>query len=338
MEKWSLGQLQQIEPYDFEKLLAQLFRKMGYAVEETQYSHDRGIDLIVRIVHFGLSHSWIVQAKRYTEPVGVKAVREYSSLRYRDRVDGVIIVTTSGFTKEGQDEAAEHNVKLIDGNLLVEMLNHYLPGENKEVTGTRVQGSSEATGQDSSTIMRRGEELLAEEPVSLGRERMIMAITSKNIFFKKETGLLSRKENIELRIELKDITGVHAEQQVLFLIAGQKRLTVYTLSLRRKDRILELLDSLRPEYVRGEHLLKSSRKNSSLVVLTNKRLVQVELGGGDMEDVPLSRIVAVELGGSLFRKDRIIVSESSDGVKKHSFEVDNAPEWKKAIEEKVRVS
>ena len=131
MEKWSPGQLQQIEPYDFEKLLAQLFRKMGYAVEETQYSHDRGIDLIIRIVHFGLSHSWIVQAKRYTEPVGVKAVREYSSLRYRDRVDGVIIVATSSFTREGQDEAAEHNVKLIDGNLLVEMLNHYLPEENR---------------------------------------------------------------------------------------------------------------------------------------------------------------------------------------------------------------
>lgn len=338
MDRWSPAQLQQIEPYDFEKLLAQLFRKMGYAVEETQYSHDRGIDLIIRIMNFGLSHSWIVQAKRYNEPVGVKAVREYSSLRYRDRVDGVIIVTTSGFTKEGQEEAAEHNVKLIDGNLLVEMLNHYLPGENKHSQAARDRVCEDVAGQDTSTIMRRGEELLAEESVSFGRERMVMLITSKNIFFKRESGLLSRKENIELRIELKDLTGVHVEQQSLFLIAGQKRLAVYPLSAKRKDRILELLDSLRPEYVRGEHLLKSSRKNSLMLILTNRRLAQIEIGSGEMEDIPLMKIVNVEAGGGLFKKDRIVVSESSDGVRKHSFEVDDAVQWKSAIQERVKMS
>jgi restriction system protein len=336
MEKWSPGQLQQIEPYEFEKLLAQLFRKMGYVVEETQYSHDRGIDLIIRIVHFGLSHSWIVQAKRYTEPVGVKAVREYSSLRYRDRVDGVIIVATSSFTREGQDEAAEHNVKLIDVNLLVEMLNHYLPEENRGLCTKEATESGDVRSNESFTIMRRGEELLAEEPVSLGKEKMVMVITSKNIFFKKESGLISRKENIEQRIEMKDMAGVHADQQGLFLIAGQKRLKVYPLSVKRKDRILELLESLRPEYVRGEHLLKSARKNSTMTILTNKRLAQIGIDNGGMEDIPLSKIISVEADSGFFKKDRIIVSESSNGVEKHFFEVDNAQEWKAVIEQKVR--
>jgi len=336
MEKWSSGQLQQIEPYEFEKLLAQLFRKMGYVVEETQYSHDRGIDLIIRIVHFGLSHSWIVQAKRYTEPVGVKAVREYSSLRYRDRVDGVIIVATSSFTREGQDEAAEHNVKLIDVNLLVEMLNHYLPEENRGLCTKEATESGDVRSNESFTIMRRGEELLAEEPVSLGKEKMVMVITSKNIFFKKESGLISRKENIEQRIEMKDMAGVHADQQGLFLIAGQKRLKVYPLSVKRKDRILELLESLRPEYVRGEHLLKSARKNSTMTILTNKRLAQIGIDNGGMEDIPLSKIISVEADSGFFKKDRIIVSESSNGVEKHFFEVDNAQEWKAVIEQKVR--
>jgi restriction system protein len=338
MEKWSLWQLQQIEPYDFEKLLAQLFRKMGYAVEETQYSHDRGIDLIIKAVHFGLSHSWIVQAKRYTEPVGVKAVREYSSLRYRDRIDGVIIVATSSFTREGQDEAAEHNVKLIDGNLLVEMLNHYLPGENRGMHEAKAGESADIQGQDASTIMRRGEKLLAEEPVSLGREKMIMVITNKNILFKKESGLLLKKENIEQRIEMKDLTGVHADQQGLFLIAGQKRLAIYPVSARRRDRILELLESLRPEYVCGEHLLISSRKNSIMTILTNKRLAQISIEDGELEDIPLSKIIGVETGRGLFKKDSIVISESSNGMKKHSFEVDDAHKWKKAIEQKVRVT
>lgn len=337
MEKWSPGQLQQIEPYDFEKLLAQLFRKMGYAVEETQYSHDRGIDLIIRIVHFGLSHSWIVQAKRYTDPVGVKAVREYSSLRYRDRVDGVIIVATSSFTRQAQDEAAEHNVKLIDVNLLVEMLNHYLPEENRGLCTKEATENGDVRNHESFTIMRRGEELLAEEPVSLGKDKMVMVITSKNIFFKKESGLISRKENIEQRIEMKDMAGVHADQQGLFLIAGQKRLKVYPLSAKRKDRILELLESLRPEYVRGEHLLKSARKNSTMTILTNKRLAQIGIDNGEMEDIPLSKIISVEADGGFFKKDSIIVFESSNGVEKHFFEVDNALEWKAVIEQKVRV-
>jgi restriction system protein len=336
MERWSLGQLQEIEPYNFEKLLAQLFRKMGYTVEETQYSHDRGIDLIIRVVHFGLSHSWIVQAKRYTEPVGVKAVREYSSLRYRDRVDGVIIVATSSFTREGQDEAAEHNVKLIDGNLLVEILNHYLPEENMGLCTKEATGNGDVRSHESFTIMRRGEELLAEEPVSLGKDKMIMVITSKNVFFKKESGLISRKENIEQRIEMKDMVGVHADQQGLFLIAGQKRLKVYPLSAKRKDRILELLESLRPEYVRGEHLLKSARKNSTMTILTNKRLARIGIDDEGMEDIPLSKIISVEADGGFFKKDRIIVCESSNGVEKHLFEVDNALEWKVVIEQKVR--
>lgn len=338
MEKWSLGQLQEIEPYNFEKLLAQLFRKMGYAVEETQYSHDRGIDLIIRVVHFGLSHSWIVQAKRYTEPVGVKAVREYSSLRYRDRVDGVIIVATSSFTREGQDEAAEHNVKLIDGNLLVEMLNHYLLEENRELYVNEARENDDTPGQETSTIMRRGEELLAEEPVIFGKEKMIMMITNKNILFKKGSGLLFRKEDIVQRIEMKDLAGVHADQQGLFLIAGQKRLVVYQISARKRERILELLENLRPEYVRGEHLLMSSRNNSEMTILTNKRLVQIGIENGEMEDIPLSKIIGVEAGGGLFKKDRIMISESSNGVKKHSLEVDNALGWKKVIEQKVRVT
>lgn len=335
MEKWSLGQLQRIGPYDLERLLAQLFRNMGYSVEETQYSHDRGIDLIIRIVHFGLSHSWIVQAKRYTEPVGVKSVREYSSLRYRDRVDGVIIVTTSVFTREGQDEAAEHNVKLIDGQLLVEMLNHYLPKEIKEPYD---EGAEEKVPQKQGAlaIMRRGEEILAEETVLLEQEKLTMMISNMNIFFKRPSGLFTTKEDIVLRIELKDMAGVHVEQQSFYLVAGQKQLRVYSLTSRRKDRILEILDSIRPGYVRGEHLLRSMRKGAFMLVLTNKRLALIDMDSGELEDILLTKIVAVEAIGGFFRADRIVVLESSDEVSKHIFDVDDACAWRDAIRQQIR--
>lgn len=337
MDRWSPGQLQKIDPYEFEKLLAQLFRKMGYIVEETQLSHDRGIDLIIRIAHFGLSHTWIVQAKRYSEPVGVKAIREYSSLRYRDRVDGVIIATTSNFTREAQEEAVEHNVKLIDGNLLAEMLNHYLPDENTGITGG--MSPDENLRDGASTILRKGEEVLAREPVILGKERFTMVITNKNIFFKKESnGILSRKENVELRIQFKNFVGIHVERQYIFLIAGQKNLTVYPFSTKRREKIAEILENLRPEYVRGEHLIRSCRKNSSMTVLTNKRLAQIDIESGFMNDVMLSKIIEIELEGGFLKKDRLIVSDSSNGINKHFLEVDDILTWKEEIEQNVRVS
>ncbi|MBN2110032.1 MAG: restriction endonuclease [Methanosarcinaceae archaeon] len=338
MDGWSPGHLQEIEPYDFEKLLAQLFRKMGYIVEETQLSHDRGIDLIVRIEHFGLSHRWIVQAKRYTEPVGVKAVREYSSLRYRDGVDGVIIATTSDFTREAHEEAAGHNVKLIDGNMLAEMLNHYLPVETK---GTLHTESSDEDIRDpgASTILRKGEEVLAKEPVNLGKERLTLVITNKNLFFKKKSnGFLSGKEDFWLRIGFRDLVGMHVERRYLFLIAGQKKLTVYPFSAKGKDRIAGMVESLRPAYIRGEHLILSSRKNSSMTILTNKRLAQIDIGNGDMKEVILSKIVEIGLEGGFLKKDRLVITESSNGISKHRIEVDDIPKWKEVIEQQVRVS
>ena len=41
----------------------------------------------------------------------------------RDRVDGVIIVTTGNFTKDALDEADQYNLKLISGDILTGMLN-----------------------------------------------------------------------------------------------------------------------------------------------------------------------------------------------------------------------
>lgn len=338
MQGWSVAQLLEMDPYEFEKLLAQLFRNMGYLVEETQLSRDRGIDLIIRIDHFGLSHTWIVQAKRYKDPVGVKAIREYSSLRQRDRVDGVIIVTTSHFTKEAQEEAAEHNVKLIDGNLLAEMLNHYLPPGNIGNQSVEIPDENDRK-LESSTVLRVGEEIIARETVSLEKERFTMVISNKNIFFKKETsGLLSKKESVELRILLKDMVGIHVEKQHLFLIEGRKDLTVYPLSGKSKDRIAEILENLRPEYIRGEHLILSSRKSSSMTILTNKRLVELEIGGSIKNEILLSNIVEMEVEGGFLKRDRLMISESSTGMNKHYLEVHDIHRWKEEIEQNVRVN
>ncbi|WP_406660708.1 restriction endonuclease [Methanolobus sp. ZRKC3] len=338
MNKWSPEILMELEPQDFENLLAHLFRKMEYIVEETQYSRDGGIDLIIRLEKFGLSHSWIVQAKRYSGPVGVKEVREYSSLKYRDRVDGVIIVTTSSFTKDGYEEAAKHNVKLIEGSLLVEMLNHYMP-EGESTFHVNRPAETKKDRNEADTILRKGEEKLLTENVSMGNERFTMSITNKNIFLKRETaGIFSRKEQVEHRIEIKDVIGLHPEQKTFFLISGKKTITVYSLSSKKMSRIMEVLESLRPEYVRGEYLVFSSRKSSLITILTNKRISRIDITSGNSNDISIKNIVGVEIDGSLFKKKSINVLESANGMKKHSMEVDDAPRWKREIEQMVRMT
>ena len=168
---------------------------MGYHTEVTQYSKDRGVDLVIRIENFGLVHTWHVQAKRYSNPVGVKDVREYSSIRYRDHVDGVIIVTSSSFTKEAIEEAEQHNLKLINGYLLVEMLNHYLPDE---CAASELQYENNTSGnQDENNggaILKRGEQVLANENVMMGNEKFTLTITNKNIFLKRVSSRSLLKE------------------------------------------------------------------------------------------------------------------------------------------------
>ncbi|WMW26014.1 restriction endonuclease [Methanolobus sediminis] len=338
MAKWTVEHLLGTDPQDFEVLLSRLFSKMGYHTELTQYSRDKGIDLVIRIENFGLVHTWHVQAKRYSNPVGVKDVREYSSIRYRDHVDGVIIVTSSSFTKEAIEEAEQHNLKLIDGYLLVEMLNHYLPDECAD-SDFQSENNAQAKQEENNTgaILKRGEQVLANETVMVGNEKFTLTITNKNIFLKRiSSGLFSKSSDIEERIELKDLLGLHCEPGKIVLVTGNKKLKLYSLSSRKLQVIEEILESMRPEYVRGEHLINSSRNGTNLTLLTNKRLVIMDNTGNAELDIPNKKIVGVELKGGFLKKEQLIVSEDSGNMKKHFLMVENPAEWKEMIEQCVR--
>ncbi|ETA68499.1 restriction endonuclease [Methanolobus tindarius DSM 2278] len=338
MAKWTVEHLLETDPQDFEVLLSQLFSKMGYHTELTQYSRDKGIDLVIRIENFGLVHTWNVQAKRYSNPVGVKDIREYSSIRYRDHVDGVIIVTSSSFTKEAIEEAEQHNLKLIDGYLLTEMLNHYLTDECAN-SGLHHENNSSPKNEENNAgaILKKGEQVLANETVILGNEKLILSITNKNIFLKRvSTGLFSKRSDIEERIELKNLLGMHCEPGRIILVTGNKKLKLYPLSSKKIQVIEETLESMRPEYVRGEHLIISSRNGTELTLLTNKRLIVLDISENTELDIPNKKIVGVELKGGFLKKEQLIISEDSGNMKKHSLMVENPAKWKEFIEQCVR--
>lgn len=340
MTKWTLEHLLSVTPGDFENLVAHLFKQMGYGASVTQYSRDGGIDIELTLEHFGISHRWLVQVKRYVDAVGVKEVREYSSLRYRDNVDGVIIVTTSNFTKEAKKEAADHNVKLIGGALLVEMLNHYCSdGQVQSSPVASVELSDKKKSAIGGAILKSGEDVIASEPVVIGRDRLAMVVTNKNIFFKKGIGgLLSNKSEISRRIGASEVIGLHAESKRIFLLTGSKEIDIIGIQPKNRERVLELLEHLRADYLRGEHLLKFTRTDAQFIVLTNKRFSIINSRDGVRDEIKVKNIIGSQVAnGGLFKKPKLIVSESGGDVQKREIEVDDAGAWQKAIEDAVRV-
>lgn len=122
-----LSRLKKIDPYRFEHFVADLWECMGWKAEVTEASKDGGIDVIAsRDILFRQTH--YIQAKRYsTQKVKTNTVREYSSLHRKhehenDQVDIVVLVTTTSFTEPAKKEARKLNVKIVNGEMISELV------------------------------------------------------------------------------------------------------------------------------------------------------------------------------------------------------------------------
>lgn len=122
-----LDKLKSMDPYEFERVILKLLKKMGYGEYiETSKSRDGGIDGIINQDVLGLERIYI-QAKRFDEnKVREKDVRNFIGAMSGDTSKG-IFVTTSSFHSEAQKKAedAHHKIVLIDGNNLTDLMYQY---------------------------------------------------------------------------------------------------------------------------------------------------------------------------------------------------------------------
>ncbi len=95
---------------EFEALLAAQFRQKGYQAEMTPKSKDYGADLVMQREKKKI----VVQAKRYSGKVGIKAVQEVIGAREYYGADLAIVCTNSFFTSSAKNLAKECHVVLID--------------------------------------------------------------------------------------------------------------------------------------------------------------------------------------------------------------------------------
>lgn len=107
-----------MEGWEFERFMADILNRSGYTVESTQLSGDQGVDILLDMEGRKIA----VQLKRYTRPVGNKAVQEVLAGRIHYAAQEAWVVTTSSFTRSAVELAKSTGVRLIDGNELREWL------------------------------------------------------------------------------------------------------------------------------------------------------------------------------------------------------------------------
>lgn len=103
----------------FEERLAVLFTDLGFKSRLTP-NNDFGADVVVEKYKSGRT---VVQAKRYSRPVGIKAVQEViGSMAYYDAINAIVI-TNNSFTRQAEKLASKNRVELWERQKLIHMIN-----------------------------------------------------------------------------------------------------------------------------------------------------------------------------------------------------------------------
>lgn len=104
-----------LNPYDFERYVATLFRSKGYRVQLRGRRGDAGVDLMLS--QQGGKRA-IVQCKRYRRPIGPDIVRELYGTLIHERVSHAFLVTTADISDSAREWAQGKPMTLIDGTSL----------------------------------------------------------------------------------------------------------------------------------------------------------------------------------------------------------------------------
>ena len=112
--KSNLNDIFRIDPRDFEKVVAEIFRKKGFNVNLTSRSNDGGKDVIALSKDaLGIETKYFIECKRYSleNKVGVDIIRSLYGVHHTVNSPNVsVLATTSTFTR-GAKSFVEKEIK-----------------------------------------------------------------------------------------------------------------------------------------------------------------------------------------------------------------------------------
>lgn len=118
LRRAGIADIDQMDGLEFETYLQQLFKALGYTVTLTPPSGDYGADLILK----KQGETIAVQAKRYKNNVGIKAVQEMKAAEMHYNASASWVVTNSYFTDAAAKLAKSNHVTLINRDELIRLI------------------------------------------------------------------------------------------------------------------------------------------------------------------------------------------------------------------------
>ena len=119
--------LLQMNPYEFERLVRDLFAKMGYDAWRTESSRDDGIDAVATKSDPHMPVECIVQAKRYKGAVSPKEVQALmGAMTEKPTATHGYLVTTSWLSPQSRQRARGQRIHTIERNQLASLIKDLL--------------------------------------------------------------------------------------------------------------------------------------------------------------------------------------------------------------------
>jgi hypothetical protein len=118
--------LHNLDPRQFEVLVAEIYEKQGYSVTLTGGSHDAGIDILAR-KRTGIGEDKVVvQCKHQTATVGRPEVQKLWGVVHADAtITRGDFVTSARFSREAREFAADKRLTLIDRSDLIQLASQF---------------------------------------------------------------------------------------------------------------------------------------------------------------------------------------------------------------------
>lgn len=123
VENGKIDSIEEMSGLDFEKYAGEILKANGFEkIQVTKASGDYGVDIIA----YKDEIKYAIQCKKYSSPVGIKAVQEVLGSKTMNDCHVAVVLTNNTFTNSAKELANKNNVLLWDNNKLNELIQNFV--------------------------------------------------------------------------------------------------------------------------------------------------------------------------------------------------------------------